>query len=184
MLFRSVAYLYVWPACMCGLPVCVAYLYVWPTCMCGLPVCVACLYVWPTCMCGLPVCVAYLYMWPACMCGLPVCVAYLYMWNGCHFLAIVTALVAVASTKPMTMKYISQRDNNPFVSRHNSFFVLSSRSALRKLFDVADRQFFFQCARDRQAKQADPLLLFLSFLENIRVPADDGTSPVRVPHFE
>ena len=38
--------------------------------------------------------------------------------------------------------------------------------------------FFFQCARDRQAKQAGPLLLFLSFLENIRVPADDGTRTV------
>ena len=33
---------------------------------------------------------------------------------------------------------------------------------------------FFQSARDRQAKQAGPLLLFLSFLENIHVPADDG----------
>ena len=36
-------------------------------------------------------------------------------------------------------------------------------------------RFCFQCARDRQAKQAGSLLLFLSFLENISVPADDGT---------
>ena len=49
---------------------------------------------------------------------------------------------------------------------------------LLKLSDVADRQFFFHCASDRQAKQAGPLLLFLSFLENIRVPADDGTRTV------
>ena len=51
-------------------------------------------------------------------------------------------------------------------------------SVLLKLSDVADRQLFFQCARDRQAKQAGPLLLFFSFLENIRVPADDGTRTV------
>ena len=49
---------------------------------------------------------------------------------------------------------------------------------LLKLSDLADRQFFFQCARDRQAKQAGPLLLFLSFLENSRVPEDDGTRTV------
>ena len=54
----------------------------------------------------------------------------------------------------------------------------SSSAVLLKLSDVADRQFFFQCARDRQAKQAGHLLLFLSFLENIRVPADDGTRTV------
>ena len=60
------------------------------------------------------------------------------------------------------------------------------KAVLLKLSDMADRQFFFKCARDRQAIQAGPLLLFLSFLQNIHVPADDGTvpSPVRVPHFE
>ena len=47
-----------------------------------------------------------------------------------------------------------------------------------KLSDVADRQFFFQCARDKPAKQAGPLLLFLSSLENIHVPADDGMRTV------
>ena len=50
----------------------------------------------------------------------------------------------------------------------------SFTAVLLKLSDVAHRQFFFQCSRDRQAKQAGPLLLFLSFLENISVPADDG----------
>ena len=47
---------------------------------------------------------------------------------------------------------------------------------LLKLSDVADRHFFLQCARDRQAKQAGPLLLFLSFLEDIRLP--DGMRTV------
>ena len=42
--------------------------------------------------------------------------------------------------------------------------VVDCRAVLLKLSDVADRQFFFQCARDRQAKQTGPLLLFLSFL--------------------
>ena len=50
-----------------------------------------------------------------------------------------------------------------------------TREVLLKLFGVAGRQFIFQCARDRQVKQASHLLLFLSFLENIRVPADDCT---------
>ena len=42
--------------------------------------------------------------------------------------------------------------------------VVDCTAVFLKLSDVADRQFFFQCARDRQAKQAGPLLLFLSFL--------------------
>ena len=65
--------------------------------------------------------------------------------------------------------------------------TMYSITVLLKLSHVADRQFFFQCARDRQSKHAGPLLLFLSFTENIRVPADDGTRTVtgtRIPHFE
>ena len=54
----------------------------------------------------------------------------------------------------------------------------SSTAVLLKLSDVADQQFFFQCARDWQAKEAGPLLLFLCFRENIRVPADDGARTV------
>ena len=38
--------------------------------------------------------------------------------------------------------------------------------------------FFFQCARDQQAKQACLLLSFLSFLENIHVLANDGLRTV------
>ena len=53
-----------------------------------------------------------------------------------------------------------------------------TKAVLLKLSDVADRQVFFSMCQGRQAKQAGPLILFLSFLENIRVPADDGTRTV------
>ena len=51
-------------------------------------------------------------------------------------------------------------------------------AVLLKLFDVEGWQCFFQCARNRQVKQAGPLLLFLSFLENLHVPADNGTHTI------
>ena len=69
-----------------------------------------------------------------------------------------------------------------FVPKHLQCAKGPPRAVLLKLSDVMTGSFVFQCARDWQAKEASPLLLFLSFLENIPIPADDGKRIVTGTH--